>query len=189
MHRSPYTSLDEVLEQLGYVYAAPPAAAPAEVEPVAWITECHEVDAHGKPIAEREIDYHQSAIDLLPIGTKLYAAPPAAAPTEPTDSQREAWQPIETCPQDGYFLVHEAGAIRLLMRIDGKWRKTGYPALVTDLYGDVVVGLSAEHVLKPLGYHLEHRDGCCENPTHWAPLPARPSPTTDAARPSEGEKP
>ena len=41
------------------------------------------------------------------------------------------WQPIETCPQEGYFLVHEDTAIRLLLRIAGKWHKAGYPALAS----------------------------------------------------------
>lgn len=55
------------------------------------------------------------------------------------------WQPIETCPQDGYFLVHEDTAIRLLLRIGGKWHKAGYPALVTTgPWEDVVVGQDAE---------------------------------------------
>ena len=84
------------------------------------------------------------------------------------------WLPIDTCPQDGYFLVHEDGAIRLLLRIGGKWEKTGYPALVTTQWGDAIVGQDAERVLMPLGYRMEIRDGCCENPTHWMPSPDEP---------------
>ena len=38
-----------------------------------------------------------------------------------------AWLPIDQCPQSGYFLVHEDGATRALMRSDGKWLRTGYP--------------------------------------------------------------
>lgn len=86
------------------------------------------------------------------------------------------WQPIETCPQDGYFLVHEDAAIRALLRIKGVWHKLGYPALVTtNFWQDVVVGQDAARVLQPLGYRLELRDGCCENPTHWMPLPSAPT--------------
>ena len=34
------------------------------------------------------------------------------------------WQPIETCPQDGFFLVHQDGAIRLMFRTRGEWQAT-----------------------------------------------------------------
>lgn len=93
-----------------------------------------------------------------------------------------AWQSIDTAPQDGLMLVHEDEAVRLLLRIDGKWHKPGYPALVTTSYwGDVLVGQDAERILKPLGYRLEHRDGCCENPTHWMPCPDLPEPSASAS--------
>jgi hypothetical protein len=84
------------------------------------------------------------------------------------------WQPIETVPHNGFVLVHEDGAIRALMRINGKWHKPGYPALVSKIWGDAIVGDDARRVLEPLGYSLEIRDGCCEEPTHWMPLPDVP---------------
>lgn len=88
------------------------------------------------------------------------------------DAERQ-WQPIETCPQDGYFLVYEDTAIRAKLRYKGQWQHTGYPALMTiGPWNDAIVGADAERILKPLGYRLELRDGCCENPTHWMPLPS-----------------
>ncbi len=88
------------------------------------------------------------------------------------------WLPIESAPQTGYMLVHEDGAIRALMRINGKFEAPGYPALVSNgPWADVLVGEEAKRILEPRGYRLELRDGCCENPTHWMPLP--PPPTGD----------
>ena len=84
------------------------------------------------------------------------------------------WQPIETAPLDGYMLVHEDGAIRALLRTHGVWHKVGYPAIITQPYGDVIVGADAQRILPP-GYRLELQDGCCENPTHWMQLPGAPS--------------
>lgn len=83
------------------------------------------------------------------------------------------WQPIETAPQDGYFLVHEDEAIRALFRFRGQWQKIGYPAIISNIWGDAIVGDDAKRFLPP-GYRLEIRDGCCENPTHWMPLPEPP---------------
>jgi hypothetical protein len=116
------------------------------------------------------------------------AEPPAQGATQDEVSSgsmvasgAEAWRPIETAPQDGYLLVHEDGAIRALLRIKGVWHKPGYPALVTKNYwGD------AARVLDPLGYRLELRDGCCENPTHWMPLPQPPS--ARAQEPDQDER-
>jgi hypothetical protein len=84
------------------------------------------------------------------------------------------WQPIETAPQDGFLLVHEDTAIRTLLRIKGVWHKTCYPAIMSPPpWEDAIVGADAKRML-PAGYRLEARDGCCENPTHWMPLPAPP---------------
>jgi hypothetical protein len=85
------------------------------------------------------------------------------------------WQPIETAPADGYMLVHEDGAIRALLRLKGAWQAPGYPALVANSHwAEVLVGDDAKRILEPLGYRLAIRDGCCENPTHWMPLPPAP---------------
>ena len=86
------------------------------------------------------------------------------------DALAQQWQPIETCPQSGYFLVQEDTAVRALLRIDGAWHKPGYPAIITPPpFSDVLVGRDALRMLPP-GYSLEHRDGCCEEPTHWMPI-------------------
>lgn len=83
------------------------------------------------------------------------------------------WKSIETAPKDGFMLVHEDGAVRALMRINGEWKKTCYAAIINEYYGDVIVGKDAQNML-PHGYDLAVRDGCCENPTHWMPLPPPP---------------
>lgn len=93
-----------------------------------------------------------------------------AAPAAP---EAEGWRPIETAPQAGFMLVHEDDAMRALMRIDGVWHKPGYPALVNE-WGDAIVGEDAMRLLLA-GYRLEVRDGCCENPTEWQPLPPPPT--------------
>lgn len=92
-----------------------------------------------------------------------------------------AWQPIATAPASGYFLVYEDGAIRALMRhSDGSWEAPAYPALVNivppgmEHAEQAIVGDQAARILRPLGLRLALRDGCCENPTHWMPLPAPP---------------
>lgn len=94
------------------------------------------------------------------------------------------WQPIETAPQDGYMLVHEDGAIRALFRFRGEWQKIGYPAIVIQPWGDAVVGDDAKRMLPP-NCSLEIRDGCCENPTEWMPLPPAPIPRAPAHSPKE----
>ena len=83
------------------------------------------------------------------------------------------WQPIETAPETGYMLVHEDGAIRALMRINGKWKNTCYPAVIVPPWNDALVGDDALRLL-PAGASLIVRDGCCESPTHWMPLPEPP---------------
>lgn len=99
----------------------------------------------------------------------------AAGAARSADASGARWLPIDSAPQDGYMLVHEDGALRALLRVGGVWHKPGYPALVTTgPWEDVLVGQDAERLLKPMGYRLEHRDGCCENPTEWQPMPEPP---------------
>lgn len=96
-----------------------------------------------------------------------------------TDVVRDAWQTIETAPQDGFMLVHEDGAIRAILRVGGEWKQIGYPAIISHPFGDSIVGKDAERML-PSGYRLELRDGCCESPTHWMPLPSPPAPQPES---------
>jgi len=51
-------------------FVTPPPAAQPEQEPVAWI-------CYGAP-GKRDIDFEESDINELPIGTHLYTTPPAA---------------------------------------------------------------------------------------------------------------
>jgi hypothetical protein len=84
------------------------------------------------------------------------------------------WKTIESAPKDGFMLVHEDGATRALLRHNGVWEKSCYPAIVSHPWGDVIVGEDTKRFLPP-GYRLEARDGCCESPTHWMPLPPPPT--------------
>ncbi len=86
------------------------------------------------------------------------------------------WQPIETLPEEGYFLIYEDEAVRLRMRYGGKWHDTAYPAIECAPWGDIAVGQDAQRILGE-GKKLVLRDGCCENPTHWMHLPAPPEET------------
>ncbi len=134
--------------------------------------EASEVEKMAREAGLIEEGWHSVPIEALSVLANLVEA---AAMERAAKIAEGAWSPIETCPQDGYFLVHEDEAIRLLLRIGGEWHNAGYPALVTTgPRQDVVVGQDAERVLTPLGYRLEHRDGCCENPTHWMPCPDWP---------------
>jgi hypothetical protein len=55
----------------------------ADAKPVATVTGCAEVDEKGIPLYARDLDWNQSEIESLPVGTPLYAAPVAAAPAMP----------------------------------------------------------------------------------------------------------
>ncbi len=127
---------------------------------------------------ESDCEWARRNWEALPWFIANHKAIRAAIAAQP---QAPAWQPIETAPKDGFMLVHEDGAIRAMLRINGQWKKLGYPALIEPHFGGVLVGNDALRVL-PAGYRLENRDGCCENPTHWMPLPAAPQtkePTND----------
>jgi hypothetical protein len=79
------------------------------------------------------------------------------------------WQPIETCPQDGYFLVHQDGAIRTMMRFDGQWELPDIPILI-DKVGNRLV---AREVQEYRGETLEIT--CCVyEPTEWMEIPDAP---------------
>jgi len=98
----------------------------------------------------------------------------ASLPASPSQGQ---WQPIDTVPESGYFMVYEDEAYRLKLRHGGKWLDTAYPGIVVAPWGDVAVGADAQRMLDIIGpgHKLVVRDGCCDNPTHWMPLPAAPS--------------
>jgi hypothetical protein len=48
------------------------------------------------------------------------------------------WEPIDSCPADGLFLVYEDGAIRLMFRTKGEWQAT---AVAVDQYGASIEGV------------------------------------------------
>ena len=90
-------------------------------------------------------------------------------------AEPQGWRPIETAPKDGYFLVHEDGAIRVKLRHKGVFGEITYPTLIANNgWKEVLVGNDAKRVLEPMGYTLGLGDGCCTEPTHWMPLPPAP---------------
>ncbi len=68
------------------------------------------------------------------------------------------WKTIESCPQDGIFLVHEAGAMRVMFREGGEWKST---SVGLNEYGDA-------------SEHIRVRETGVYEPTHWMELPERP---------------
>jgi hypothetical protein len=80
------------------------------------------------------------------------------------------WQPIDTAPKDGFFLVHSDGAIRTMFRYQGEWSLPDIPVLVNE-FGDHMV---SREVYEAYGKTLEI-SGVIREPTHWQPLPSPPS--------------
>lgn len=72
------------------------------------------------------------------------------------------WQPIETCPQDTFCLVHEGGAIRTMYRSGGVWQPT---AIIVDQWGQGV---------DPTRVGVTVRETGVYEPSHWMPLPEPP---------------
>ena len=108
---------------------------------------------------------HDERLALIQIDAAI-----AALQAEP-----QGWRPIETAPKDGYFLVHEDGAIRVKLRHKGVFGEITYPTLIANNgWKEVLVGNDAKRVLEPMGYTLGLGDGCCTEPTHWMPLPPAP---------------
>jgi hypothetical protein len=68
------------------------------------------------------------------------------------------WRPIETCPQDGLFLVYQDGAMRLMYRSRGEWQAT---AVAVDQWGASIADIKV-------------RETGVYEPTHWMPLPGPP---------------
>ena len=68
------------------------AIAAFGAEPVALVVDASEYGPDGKLTHQRDIDYCQDDIDSLPVGTKLYAAPPLAAVTVPDELTREEYR-------------------------------------------------------------------------------------------------
>jgi hypothetical protein len=50
---------------------------------------------------------------------------------------RGLWRPITECPMDGFFLVHEDGAVRTMFRSHGEWQAT---AVAVDEHGNSLDG-------------------------------------------------
>lgn len=140
------------------------------------LPELPEPDSYDEGMIEFGKEYGNYSIDQM----RAYAlAALASKQMVDMDAVRDAWQPIETAPKDGYMLVHEDGAIRAMLRVGGEWKQIGYPAIISHPFGDSIVGKDAERIL-PAGYRLELRDGCCESPTHWMPLPSPPAPQPES---------
>ena len=68
------------------------------------------------------------------------------------------WQNISTAPKDGFFIVYEDGAMRMMLRERGRWLST---AVALDEHGDPTRSVRV-------------RETGVYNPTHWMPLPPPP---------------
>jgi hypothetical protein len=68
------------------------------------------------------------------------------------------WQPTDTVPADGFFLVYDRGAMRTMLRENGRWRCT---AVALDENGYI----SDRIQVRETGVH---------EPTHWMELPEPP---------------
>lgn len=79
------------------------------------------------------------------------------------------WRKIEICPEDGFFLCYENGAIRTLWRHKCKFENPAIPILITKEGNRLV----PREVLALRGEVLELSD-CVYEPTHWMPLPELP---------------
>jgi hypothetical protein len=90
----------------------------------------------------------------VPVGTKLYAAPPSAE--VPAN-----WWPIETAPKDGSYI--------LLSNRGGSWIGSWEPVAVS--------GYRFEQPWrsKMLNHYHICKDARYAPPTHWMPLPDTPS--------------
>ena len=86
------------------------------------------------------------------------------------------WQPIETCPETGFFLVEEDTAIRTMWRYKGVWSSPAMAGVVGP-WGDFINGADDLRRLLPEGYRLHIRELCME-PQHWMPLPPPPQGVT-----------
>jgi hypothetical protein len=107
--------------------------------------------------------------DALRVTELKVAASRSAQPVENNTamaiSQFGQWLPIESCPANGLFLVHEDGAIRVMYRSRGEWQAT---ALALDAWGSTTVDIKV-------------RETGVYEPTHWMPLPLPPPPVVRSA--------
>lgn len=62
----------------------------ASAEPVARVINGTEVDGNGDKTREREIDWYEGIVNKLPVGTLLYARPPAQPPVDEREALRAA---------------------------------------------------------------------------------------------------
>jgi len=85
------------------------------------------------------------------------------------------WQPIETAPKDGTWVLLSGGAVEYDW--DGKTK----PAMVVGQYTHWRDGVTAEEGWWQFAWYDGGFYGEYEAPTHWQPLPAPP----DAARSTE----
>lgn len=75
------------------------------------------------------------------------------------------WQPIETVPGDGFYLVYGDGAVRTMAFFDGAWELPDIPVLI-DKVGNRLVSRELQELR---GERLEIAGGVYE-PTLWAPI-------------------
>ena len=131
-------------QPLGAARAAPqPAAQVAGQEPVAEV-----MFADGRKYIQ-----YTMPLELIPVGTRFYAAPQPAVAAE--------WMPIETAPKDGSFLLlwEQYSETPFV----GFWSDGSWP--VSHEHVDAEGGGDSAIVIDVLSMPI----------THWMPLPPAPS--------------
>jgi hypothetical protein len=104
------------------------------------------------------------------------------------------WQPIDTAPATGYFLVcdEDGESIRTKLRLDGEWHDVEYPFIEHAPWGDKSVGSDALRILRlaqadPMcPMKLGVSDGCPE-PAFWCQIPKFDAARLHQAAQKEGE--
>jgi hypothetical protein len=104
------------------------------------------------------------------------------------------WQPIDTAPATGYFLVcdEDGESIRTKLRLDGEWHDVEYPFIEHAPWGDKSVGSDALRILRlaqadPMcPMKLGVSDGCPE-PAFWCQIPKFDAARLPQAAQKEGE--
>lgn len=137
-----HTGLDsgDILEDAETAMESLDRATPADQEPVQWMV---------TNVIYGSVSFHTEEKEARAFTGGQYKVEPLyATPADHISQARDAWQPIETAPAEGQFLVYMPDEKRQPIQV-AKWRPN----------------------LKVIGNAFAFD---METPTHWQPLPAPP---------------